>query len=287
VLATALFAEVSVAGTVAAGDPVVLVHGACPDDGCTMAVSRQQLEELMNILSPSRPVTPGVKRSLATTYAELLTFDSAARALGIDHSSQYQSAIRWFEAKTLADLLRRRLEIEASKVTEEEIQNYYRKYASRFEVVTLRRLALPKNSFAAEDNQKFEQDARRVAAKLRERAIHGEDLEWLQKDAFEALGFSGMPPATQVGNRRRTDLSSAASEAVFSLQPGGVSEIENEPYSFVIYKVDAKWTTPIEQVREEIARKLAEEKLERALKSISGGIRTELNENYFGTDSGQ
>lgn len=287
VLATTLLAEVSVAETVAAGDPVVVLRGACPDDGCTMVVSRQQLEDVMSVLSPNRQVAPDVKRSFAKTYAELLTFDRAARALGIDRSSQYQSAIRWFEAKTLADLLRRRLELEASKVTGEEIQNYYRKYASRFEVVTLRRLALPKNNLAAEDKEKFEQEARRVAAEMRERAIHGEDLERLQKEAFKALGFSGVPPATQVGNRRRTDLSSVVSETVFSLQPGGVSEVENEPHSLVIYRVDAKWTTPIEQVREEIARKLAEEKLERALESINGRIRTELNENYFGTDSGQ
>ena len=146
---------------------------------------------------------------------------------------------------------------------------------------------LPKNNFAADDRQKFEQDAQRIAADLRERAAHGEDLERLQKEAYEALGFSGLPPATDVGNRRRANLPAEVSEEIFSLRPGEVSKVENETYSFVIYKVEAKRTLPQEQVREEITREVAKEKLERALKSITGNIRTELNEKYFGTASAQ
>jgi hypothetical protein len=62
-----------------------------------------------------------------------------------------------------------------------------------------------------------------------------------------------MPPSTDVGHRRRTGLSSEASEEVFSLQPGQVSQVQQETYSFVIYKVDTKRKLPCEQVREEIA----------------------------------
>jgi PPIC-type PPIASE domain len=285
VVAATVFAGISFAETASPGNPVVVVHGACPDDKCTTAVSRQELEDLMNFLSPSGQVAPGLKSNLGKNYAELLALASAARALGIDRSSQFQSAMRWFETKTLADLLRHRPEIESSKVTEEEIQNYYREYASRFEVVTLRRLALPKNNFAAEDRWKFEQDAQRVAAELRERAVHGEDLERLQKEGYETLGLSGLPPATQAGNRRRTDLASTVSETVFSLQPGEVSQIENETYSFVIYRVEAKSTPTLENVREEISHEVSKEKLKRALKAVTGDTRTELNEQYFGTAS--
>jgi hypothetical protein len=287
VLASTVFTGISFAETVSLGDPVVVVHGACPDDKCTTAVSRQQLDDLMSFLSPAGPIAPGLKRSLAKTYAELLEFDSAARALGIDRSPQFQSAMQWFEAKTLADLLRHRLEIETSKVTEEEIQNYYQKYASRFEVVTLRRLSLPRNNLAAPDRRKFEQDVQRVTAELRERAVHGEDLERLQKEGYETLGLSGLPPTTQAGNRRRTDLASTVSETIFSLQQGEVSQIENETYSFVIYKVEAKSILTPEHVREEITREVSKEKLERTLKAITGGTRTELNEQYFGTASPQ
>jgi parvulin-like peptidyl-prolyl isomerase len=79
------------------------------------------------------------------------------------------------------------------------------------------------------------------------------------------------------------NLPSEVREEVFSLRPGEVSKVEDETYSFVIYKVDAKWRLPKEQVREEITSELARQKLGRAFKSITGNVRTELNEKYFGT----
>ena len=251
-----------------------------------MDVSRQQFDDLLSILSPAGEAAPGVKSGLAKTYAEVLALESAAKGLGLDNSTRYQSTMRWLEAKTLADLLRRRLENESHTVTDAEMEACYEKRLREFEAVRLRRLVLPKSNFVV-DRPKSEQDVQRVAAGLRERAVHGEDLERLQKDGYEAVGFSGLPPSTRVGNRRRTEIPSAVSEEVFSLRPGQISAVENETYSFVIYKVEAKWTLPLEQVREEIVREVAKEKLERALKSITGNVRTELNEQYFGPVSAQ
>jgi bifunctional DNA-binding transcriptional regulator/antitoxin component of YhaV-PrlF toxin-antitoxin module len=191
--------------------------------------------------------------------------------------------MRWLQVKALADLLRRRLEKESGTVSEAEVEAYYREQLPRFEEVKLRRVVLPRNNFAVNDKQKFEHDIQRIAAELRERAAHGEDLERLQKEGYESLGFSGLPPVTDVGNHRRVNLPSEVREELFSLQPGEVSKVENETYSFVIYKVEAKWRLSSEQVREEITRELAKQKLERAFKSITGTIRTELNEKYFGT----
>jgi len=280
--------------SLAPGDPVLFIRGVCgaaqyvspKADDCTVAVSRQQFDDLMSIFSPGK-VAPGMKDRFARTYAEFLAFASAARELAIDNSPQYLEMMRWLQVKTLADLLRRRLEKESATLSEAEIETYYREQISQFEEVKLRRLVLPRNSFAALDKKKLEQDAQRIAEDLRERAARGEDVERLQKEGYEALGLSGFPPATDAGNRRRANLPSEVREEVFSLRPGEVSKVEKETYSFVIYKVEAKWRLPQKQVREEITREVSKEKLERAVKSITGNIRTELNEKYFGTVSAQ
>ena len=195
--------------------------------------------------------------------------------------------MRWLQARTLADMLRRRLQKESGRVSEAESAAYYRERIQQFEEVKLKRLVLPKNTFAADDRQQAEQAAQRIAADFRERAARGEDFPRLQKEAYEMLGFSGLPPATDMGNRRRASLPVGVIEEIFSLRPGEISKVEDETHSFVIYKVEAKRALPEEQVKDEITREVAKEKLERFLRAITERVRTELNETYFGTASAQ
>lgn len=82
--------------------------------------------------------------------------------------------------------------------------------------------------------------------------------------------------------RRRASLPPEVSDRVFALQPGQVSEVETEPFSFVIYKVEEKHVLPLERVREEIRREIEKKKMDAVLKSVLDGIRADLNENYFG-----
>jgi PPIC-type PPIASE domain len=210
-----------------------------------------------------------------STNPELLALESAARRLGLDKSPEFQDMMHRFEVKTLADLLRRRLEAESSVVSDAEIENYYHAKIAQFEEVKLRRLILPKRNFSISDAQKFEQEAERIAAELRERAVQGEGLDRLQREGYEALGVSGMPPTTEVGIRRRANLPTEVRDEIFSLNAGEVSQVEKEPYSFVIYKVESKRTLPLEQVRQEIAREVSKTKLDQALKAITVQIQTE------------
>ena len=222
-----------------------------------------------------------MKHNLAKTYTDLLAFEMAAKKSGIDNSPQFQQTLEWLRLRTLGDLYRRGLEKE-STASEEEIDEYYRRHVSQFEEVKLRRMLVPKNSFAVVDRVESEKKALEIATEFRERAAKGEDLDQLQKEAYAAAGFNALPPATEAGNRRRTSLTSEVGEDVFALRPGEVSRVEKEAYSFVIYKVDAKRTLPKERVKEEISREIIKQKLEAALQFVTGTIHSDLNENYFG-----
>jgi len=256
-------------------------------DNCTANVSRQEFEDLLSIVSPGKTATPEIKQRFAKTYAELLAFGRAAKDFGLADSTQYRETMQWLQVKTLADLLRRQLEKESAVVPDEEITAFYQERISQFEEVKLQRLVLPKSNFAADDIHKFEQDAQRIAHELRDRAVRGEDLARLQKEGYEALGFGGPPPGIEVGNRRRSALPAQIGEEVFALQPGEVSQVQNEAYSFVVYRVEARRILPENEVREEIVREVTRQKLARALQSVRGPIRTELNQKYFGTTTAQ
>ncbi len=138
--------------SVSSSDPVLSIRGICPQskiasraDECTVAVSRERFDELMRIVAPEGQATASMKQSFARTYAETLALSNAARAAGIDHSPQYREAFEWLQLKTLAELLRRRLEKESNNVSEAEIDAHYRERISQFEEVALRRLSAPES----------------------------------------------------------------------------------------------------------------------------------------------
>jgi len=276
--------------TVDPGDAVLTIHGVCspsqkplpagPSD-CAVRVKREQFENLMRIVAPGQAVMV-VKQTLAKTYPDLLALAGAAEKSGIDTSPQFLDTMEWLRVRTLADLYRRRLEKESSTVSEQEIDHYYREHLLQFEEVKLRRILLPRNSFASPDKEEFEKKALQIAMDIRERAARGEDLDQLQQKAYKDLGFNGVAPASDVGVRRRTGLAAEVSEDVFLLRAGEISKVKKEAYSYVIYKVESKSTPPRQRVREEIVREITKQKLEAALKSVTGDIRAELNEKYFG-----
>lgn len=281
---------------VAPGDLVLTIHGICFSsespvpanaNGCTVLVKRRQFDNLMKIVAPGAQVTTASKQRLAKTYTDLIAFDSAARKSGIDNTAQFRETMEWLRLRTLADLYRRSLEKESSTVSEQEIDEYYHQHLPQFEEVKLRRILLPRNSFADPDKQEFERKALHTATEIRQRASKGEDLDQLQKEAYLALGFNVLPPASEVGYRRRASLAPEVSEDIFATPPGEVSPVEKEAYSFVIYKVEAKRALPEPQVREEIKREISKQKLEGALKSVTADVRTDMNDKYFGAPAEQ
>ena len=212
----------------------------------------------------------------------MLAFEKAAEKTGIESSTSFLESMEWSRLRMLADLYRRNLEKETSVVSEQEIEDYYHQHLSQFEEVRLRRMLVPKNTFAGGDKQESEKKALEIATEFRERAASGEDLGRLQKEAYIAAGFHSLPPATEVGTRRRSSLPADVREDVFALGSGEVTKVEKEAYSFVIYKVDAKHTLPKEKVQSEISREIAKQKLDAALQSVTGSVRADLNEDYFG-----
>jgi parvulin-like peptidyl-prolyl isomerase len=291
ILAIAMLAAAAFAQTPSPGDAVLTIHGVCSfsptplaagAQDCTVVVRRQQLDDLLKIVAPSGQVTAAVKRNLATTYTDLLAFEMAAKKSGLANSSQFQESLEWLRLRTLADQYRRGLEKELSAASDQEIDDYYRQHIAQFEEVKLRRMLLPKTNFAAADKEASEKKALEIASEFGERAAKGDDLDQLQKEVYAAAGLNTLPPTTEVGNRRRTGLPPEVSEDVFALHPGEVTKVEKEAYSFVIYKVDSKRTLPKERVREEISREIVKQKLDAALKSITGSVHADLNENYFG-----
>jgi len=121
-----------------------------------------------------------------------------------------------------------------------------------------------------------------VVNDLRERATKGDDIDQLQKEAYTILALPA-PPGTDMGNRRKANLLPEYQEEILSLNVGEVSKVEQEAFSFVVYKIDGKKLLPEEIVKDEISREISRQRLDNAFKEITGSIQLEFSEQYFGS----
>lgn len=279
--------------TVASTAVVITVHGVCPEKeksdtkdatSCNTLITRKEFEDMLAVLNPSgQPLPPNALQNLARTYAEFLALEGAARSSGLEENPQLRDLMNWVRLRTIADFYRRDLQEKYRTPPQEKVDAYYKQHLADFETVKLARILIPKEDLSARDKAEFEQKALAAANAAHERAARGDDISQIQKDAYSSLGLTTVP-TTEMGTFRRANLTAREGEEVFALKPGGVSQVEVEPKSYVIYKVLSKDTPPEEQVKAEISREISQQKIKDAIKAATDAAAPEFNEHYFGPE---
>jgi hypothetical protein len=268
-------------------DPVITVSGICRDTQvdarnsatCKTIVTREQFDRLIAALAVAgQPVPSNERRQLAQAYVDLLAYREAAS--GTENSPEFRDLMDLVRLRTLSEIHRRNLQARYRTPSPQDIDAYYHQHISNFTEIKLHRILIPKRNPSVEDQEKYRREALHVANDLRERAARGGDFDQLQKQGYASLSLPS-PPATDMGNRRTTNLLPEERDEILALSAGGVSKVEEEAFSFVIYRVDEKSVLPEEAVKEEIAHEISRQRLENALKEISSGVHPEFNEQYF------
>ena len=121
---------------------------------------------------------------------------------------------------------------------------------------------------------------KKEADSLQARATAGEDFDKLQKEAYDAAGLKGTPPASNIGKLTRSEVP-VNHRAVMDLKPGQVSQVLTEPNGYYVYKVVSKEVKPLDQARDEIRNTLAQQRMQDAMEKIQQSGKTQLNEAYF------
>ncbi len=250
---------------------------------CKTVITKQQFEELLNVINPNhQPIPAAQRQQLAQRYVDLLVFADAARKAGVEKEPQFQEAIRVQRMAVLQQVYLQNLEEQYKTPSPDEIEKFYKDNTSKFEEVKLHRIAIPKTNPAGQgDKEEFEKKAQQVANDIREQAAKGEDPDKLQKAAYDSLGLTNPPGSTDFGKRKRGLFPPAEEQDIFALKPGEVTKVESGPAGFTIWKVDEKQTIPLDQVREEISRNLSQQKMRTKVDSIKAGVHPDFNKAYF------
>ncbi|HZR28468.1 MAG TPA: peptidyl-prolyl cis-trans isomerase [Terriglobales bacterium] len=297
---------------------------AAPQAGCKKVITKAQFDKVLDAAIPRsrRPaggeIPQQVKGAVAKEYLNMYLMAHEAEKMDLEHKDpMVREMLELSRMQVLSMALNQQLQ-EKTKPTDAEIEKYYNDNPSAFMEIGLRRLYIPKPATPASASaptpsptpgptpspspssasaanaapkpaapKPEDVEAQKAAAeKFHDRAAAGEDLDKLEKEAFDAAGSKQTPPPTQMGNRRHNILPPDQDADVFALNPGQVSKLYENPGGWYLYKVESKRTLALNDVKEEIQRKLQPEKLNDARQAITGKIKSDLNEKYFGGSTG-
>jgi hypothetical protein len=295
--------------TVGPDDPVITLKGFCADstqqgDACKTTITRAQFEKIADAVQPKMP--RAVRRQRATTYAQMLKMSAAAEKRGIDKDPNFEVLVHFQRMALLSQQLSRALQEDAAKISDSDIEEYYKKNEGSYEQATFARIFVPrmkqiapasapkaatasgKSSTTAPppapteaQKEAGEEAMKKLATTLRTRAVAGEDPDKLQKAAYVAAGLPGNSPNTKMERVRRTTMP-ATQQVAMNLKPGEVSEVIADPNSgYYIYKMIAKDVLPLDTVKVEIRNTITSQRYRDSMQAFQGNV--DLNDAYFGS----
>ena len=309
--------------------PVITVNGVCPatpkpaataagDKGaaakpataakpadCKTVITKAQFEKLANAVAPN--TTPQQKRQLAGVLPRLLAMSTEAKKQGLDKTPAFDETVKFVKMQVLTNQLQRKIQDEASKISDADLEKYYKENPQTFEQFNVDRLFVPRTKQAdteakeedekdeklTDEQKKAKEDAEKakveegekamtkLADDLRARAAAGEDIAKLQKEAFDAAGMKIESPNINLPNVRRTGLPQGHA-AVFDLKQGEVSQVISDSGGHYVYKVNSKSMVPLDQAKNEIHGKMQNDRMREKMEKLNNSFKVDTNEAYFG-----
>src|ERR1700681_495534 len=128
-------------------DTVITLKGFCADatqqgDACKTVITRAQFEKLAETLQPG--MSPAIRRQLATAYSRMLRMSTAAEKRGLDKTPKFDEMIYFARMQVLSQELSRALQEESGKVSDGDIDDYYKKNEPSYEQATFARIFVPR-----------------------------------------------------------------------------------------------------------------------------------------------
>jgi hypothetical protein len=270
---------------------VITINGFCPGGAsnkeapaCSTKISKQQFSEMLASMSfnPQMLNNPLAIKSFAESYVQAMVVSDAAEKAGMDKDPQFETLMKIIRVRTLADAYRRQLQQKNSNPTNDQIENYYKQNMAKFDEMELDRVAIPLSNpkLTKEAQADFRQKAQALATQARLRLTAGEDPGKVQAETYRTLGLTP-PLTTDLGSKRRGSLPAQLEQELFALKSGEVSAVEPDPSSLTIYKVRSRVTLPLDRVKSEIAQDIQQREIQAAMQAITGGIKTDFNDQYF------
>src|SRR5882762_9316464 len=126
---------------------VITLKGFCADatqqgDACKTVITRAQFEKLAESLQPG--MSPAIRRQLATAYSRMLRMSTVAEKRGLDKQPKFEEKMNFARMQVLSGELSSTLQEDAGKVTDGDIDDYYKKNEASYEQAKFARIFVPR-----------------------------------------------------------------------------------------------------------------------------------------------
>lgn len=296
-------------------DVVITIKNFCADsaqqgDACKTVITRAQFDKIADAVQPGMP--PALRRNIANQYPSMMRMAAAAEKRGLDKGPAFDEKMALARMQILFQEMRRALQEESGKVTDGDIEDYYKKNEATYEQATFTRIFVPRTKqlvnpaatpkasakpgakadtattpppAPTEAQKKAAEEAmKQVATDIHARAVNGEDPDKLQKEAFVAAGLPNNATNTKMEKVRRSALP-PNHQAVMELKAGEVSELISDPNgAYYIYKMVSRETLPLDTMKPEIRNLISSQRFRDSMQAFQGNV--DLNDAYFGPARG-
>ena len=263
--------------------PAVSSGGSTPAD-CKTVITRAEFEKISDALNPQ--MNPSMKRQFAEVYPRILLLSHEGKKLGVENDPHYKEMLQFAAQQILAQDTARKLNDDAGQISDQQLQQYFKDNASKYEQFTVQRIFIPQpeDTEGATEKSKPPLTAEQVKAladKIRARGAAGEDFDKLQAEAFEGVGLKSSVPTTKMEKLTRGTLPQDQ-ESVFSMKDGEVSPVFNDRGGYYVYKMVSHTMPSLDAVKDQIKHTLQAEALKKNMDAVLNSAKTDFNDQYFG-----
>ena len=265
-------------GEMVAPETVVLTIG-------TEKITRAQFEEVLAALAENgRPVpNAAAKRQVAQQYGQLMALAQEARKRKLDQSAATKQMIGIQANSVLASVLQRQVAAEI-KPDDAALHAYYDAHKADYEQVKASHILIRfKGSpvgLKPDEKDITEQEALAKAQDIQKKLAAGGDFAAIAKtesdDTGTAQAGGALPPFS------KGQMVPEFEKAVFSQEPGKISDPVKTKYGYHIIKVEERASKSFDQARPEIEKQIRPQLTREAMDRIEKQTPVTLDDTYFG-----
>jgi parvulin-like peptidyl-prolyl isomerase len=175
--------------------------------------------------------------------------------------------------------------VEQTKVSPEEVSQYYSTHPEEFDQAQVRQVVIRKKPDGAKEGTPglLAQEAKAKAEEIRKAFAAG-------GDAAKATQDLSIPNVVQIDSQPRTirrgQLPADLDKAAFQLKDGAISDPFETPQALVLVQVAGRRHLELKDVSTEVENRLREQKVQAAIDELRNKTSVWMDEEYFAAPPG-